>query len=32
MTIEDKDNKELNYKQSGVDVEAGYALIDNLFI
>ena len=30
MTIEDKDNKELNYKQSGVDVEAGYALIDKI--
>ena len=33
MTTEDKEQnlKELSYRQSGVDVEAGYALIDFSF-
>ena len=32
MTTEDKEQnrKELSYRQSGVDVEAGYALVDRI--
>ena len=30
MAKKDKEHKELSYKKSGVDVEAGYALIDKI--
>ena len=30
MAKRDKEHKELSYKKSGVDVEAGYALIDKI--